>query len=155
MRLDIFSNDVHIVTMEIQDEPIVGEVIPVESTDCLVQPRMRRHLFEVRGCPPPYNSRPVLNILLMADMAIHLLMGALLPGFPSCLHNMAGTTKRRIVLHIVIETISAQDDSQAHQDQDRKKDLTKTEQGFPPARFLSLTAPFFPASRAGLPTGCR
>ena len=50
---------------------------------------VRADLFGMRRRPLPHNPRPILNPLPMADMAIHALMGALVPCFPCRLHNMA------------------------------------------------------------------
>jgi hypothetical protein len=63
---------------------------------------MRRHIFDIGRRPTPNNSNPILNILLMADMAIKLIMGTLFPSFPRGIHQMAGCAKSRIMLDIVI-----------------------------------------------------
>ena len=77
-----------------------------------------RDLFHIGGRPAPDDPDSVVKSLLMTSMAIYFFMRTLLPGFHSSLHDVAGPTEVGVILNIVVETITAQDDSEAQQDQD-------------------------------------
>lgn len=54
-----------------------------------VQLRVRRHVSDIGRRPAPNNSNSVLNVLLVADVAIKLIVRTLFPSFPGGGHQMA------------------------------------------------------------------
>ena len=67
---------------------------------------MRRDVLNIRSCPAPDDSRPVLNILLVTDFAIDVLVRALFPGMPCRRHQVAGSAKVGIILDVVVRAIT-------------------------------------------------
>jgi hypothetical protein len=100
-----------------------------------IQVRMRRDLLYVRCGPAPDDPDSILNILLMAGMAIDPFVGTFLPSLPGCFHDVAGGTKIRIVFDIVIKTVAADGNTDTQHDQDSDKNVAKTMQA-PRSPFL-------------------
>ena len=90
--------------------------------------RMRRDLFDMGGSPAPHDPGPVLNALSMAHMAVYAFMRALAPRLPRGRHDVAGAAKGGIIFYVVVESIAAKSYSNACQDQDGQKDVTKASQ---------------------------
>lgn len=76
-------------------------------TNLAIEAGMRRDLFKVSCRPAPNDPDPILDMLLMASVAIDLFVRALLPGLPSCLHDMAGAAEAGIIFDIIIKTVAA------------------------------------------------
>jgi hypothetical protein len=83
---------------------------------CSVQLRVRSHLFYIRRGPAPTHLYPILEILLVASVASHLFMRTLFPRFPGGLHDVTGSAEARIVLDIIVYTITTVDRREARKD---------------------------------------
>ena len=79
---------------------------------------VRRDLFDVGSRPAPHDSGAILNILLMADVTIHVLVRTFAPRFPCGRHDMAGAAEARIVLGIIVKTVAGQAEAYDRQQQD-------------------------------------
>jgi hypothetical protein len=90
---------------------------------------MGRNSLDVGSGPTPHNPGAILNILLMADMAIHRFMRTLLPSLPCRFHDVAGTAEAGIVFHVVIKTVAPQAEADDCQEQHAQQDLPTVTQG--------------------------
>lgn len=75
--------------------------------DAPIQAGVGRDFLRVRGGPAPDDSSSILNILLVATLAIHSFVRTGLPGGPRRLHDVARGTESRVVFYVVIAAVTA------------------------------------------------
>jgi len=83
-----------------------------------IQFGVRRNIFQVRRCPTPNDTRSVLNVLLVAHVAVDFIVRSLLPGIPRAGHKVARGAKIRVVFDVVVGPVTGKGDSQYHGNDD-------------------------------------
>jgi hypothetical protein len=73
--------------------------------------------MNIRGCPSPNDSGPVLNVLFVTDFAIDVFVRAVFPGLPCRRHQVAGSAEAWIILDVIKGAVTGKGHADNYQTQ--------------------------------------
>jgi hypothetical protein len=79
-----------------------------------IQLSVRRDILDIGNRPVPHDANAILDVLLMARVAINFIVRALFPGLPRGSHQVARGAKIGIVFDVMVSAITAKRDSHNH-----------------------------------------